>query len=244
MFGKDQSFTLPLSSAELGWLAGVFGQTRLVLPKPISAIMGETLTQAQESLAGRRLIQREPGTGWKVDQLAAFLVQWLGTVEEFTRLEVHRRGKEPVQAGVYARQGLILLAECDAQAVTFVFLPDEAYLMAEISRFLELGSVRRGRDTFAFPEPAELVQAAWQDPVPTRRLLERSDLSERDVSAALAWIDSLKMVVQFTHVSTKVEKPYCLFSDGQSAWEFGPSGELAGVTMKGVAAQIQQILYN
>ena len=241
---KNQPFPLTLSYAELGWLAGVFGQTRLALPWVASPLTGEALHHSQDSLAGRNLIRRDLGTGWKVDQLAAFLVQWLGTVEEYTRLEILRRGMEPVRAGLYARPGLTLLADCAEKEVEFVFLPDEASLLAELVRRLDLGFLQRGQATFTLPEPAELVRAAWRDPGPTHRLLVQSGMLEQEVTAALTWIDTLKTVTQFTSVPMDEKKPFCLFSDGMAVWVNDESRKLAGIPVKEIKAMIQRILYN
>jgi hypothetical protein len=249
---RSQPFLLTLSYAELSWLAGVFGQTRLALPWAVPSLPAESLRQVQDGLAGRNLIRREPGTGWKVDQLAAFLVQWLGTVVEYTRVEILRSGMEPVRIGLYQKQGLTLLAECAAQSVAFVFLPDEASLWAELVHCLDLGGLRSGRGKFLIPKAAEIVRAAWrergndarsQSKEAIRQLLVRSGLSKGEVTTTLGWIEALKTVIQFTHVPPKKEEPYCLLSDGKGMWAGEESGTLVGVSLKKVEARIKRILY-
>lgn len=238
---KTSPFTFTLSTTELGWLAGAFGLTRLALPVTVSLPSEGALRQAQEALAGRGLIQRDPGVGWKVDQLAAFLVQWLGAVERYIRLDVNRREGKSCRAGLYARPGLVLLADCAPEQVEFSFLPDENSLADKLAAFLDLGPGRRGEGEFTLPQPRELIRAAWQDPNPARRALLRAGLSKREAATALAWIQSLKIVITFNPVPLEKKEPLFLCSDGPALW-VSVSGKFVPCSWKDAARRVKEMV--
>jgi len=257
MTSKSLSFSLTLSTTELGWLAGAFSLTRLALPIVIPLLSEDALRRAQESLAMRGLIRRDPGTGWQTDRLAAFLVQWLGAGERYLRLDVDRREEKSLQAGLYARPRLFLLAECAPEQVTFFFLPDEKSLADQLAAFLSLKLVRCGEREFTLPQPRELVRATWQDvgdalsrraePVEAqskgsaRRALTHSGLSKQDAASTLAWIQSLKNIVTFSHISPEGGEPLVLCSDGSALWA-GASGKFVPCSWKDAVRQVLEML--
>lgn len=265
MPAKNSPFSLTLSTAELGWLAGAFGLTRLALPVTVSLPSEEMLRRAQETLAGRGLIRRDPGTGWKADQLAAFLVQWLGAVERYIRLDMDRRNREVLRAGLYARPGLFLLADCRPEQVEFFFLPDEKSFADKLAAFLDpstgsgqrLGPVRRGEGEYTLPQPRELIRMAWQGPSTgrrgeliepsghrpelARRSLVNSGLSKQDAASALAWIKSLKTVITFAIVPPEEKEPLFLCGDGAALWA-GTSGKFVPCSWKDAARRVQEML--
>jgi hypothetical protein len=238
MSTKNPPFTILLTTAELGWLAGAFGLTRLALPVAITLPSDDGLREAQQTLAGRGLIQRDPGTGWKADQLAAFLIQWLGMLEHYSRLDVDRWNGGSLRAGLYARPGLYLLADCTRDPVEFFFLPDEKSCSEKLAAFLDLAPVRHGEGVFTLPEPRQLIQAAWQDPSPARRALGNAGLSKRETTSVLKWIASLKTVITFT---SSQNEPLSLCSDGSALW-MSISGKLKPCCWKDAARRMQEML--
>lgn len=249
MADQKTPYTLSLSPAELRWLAGSFGLTRLALPVDLPPASAHQLRLGQESLAGRGLIRRDPGTGWQADQLAVFLVQWLGTAEAYTRLEVHPRRGEPVRAGIYSLRGLYLLIGCAQEQVECLFLSDEKALMAELVRRLDpsigsghrLKTVRAGEGEYTLPQPLELIRAAWQDPNPVRRALVNSGLSKREAASTLAWIQSLKTVITFSPVPQEGKEPLLLCGDGSGLWA-GRSGKFVPCSWKDSVSRVREML--
>jgi len=202
----DSAFHLRISPAELGWLAGAFGLTRLALPLPLPPPSEDELRQAQKSMNEGGLIRRNPGVGWQVERLAAFLVQWLGTAEQYTCLEIHSREQEPLLAGIYRRQELNLLIEFKQGQIECSFLPNEEALFADIERCVDLATVRAGEGEYSLPQPLPFIQMVWQDEGPAGRALERAGLPVQRVKSTLAWLETLKSIAQFQFICIDPQK--------------------------------------
>jgi hypothetical protein len=241
MPAKKLPFSLALSAAELGWLAGAFGLTRLALPVNFSPPTEEALRAVQETLAARSLIRRDPGVGWKVDQLAAFLVQWLGAGDRYLRLDVDRRNMDSLRAGLYARPGLFLLADCCPEQVEFFFLPDEKSFADQLAVYLDLAPGRVGEGEFTLPQPRELIRAAWQDLGPARRALVNAGLSKQEAASALAWVQSLKTVATFSPVPQEEKEPLLLCADGSALWA-GAAGKFVPTSWPDAVRRVQEML--
>jgi hypothetical protein len=241
MPAKKAPFSLSLFVVELGWLAGAFGLTRLALPVTFSPPTEEALHTAQESLARRGLIQRDPGAGWKVDHLAVFLIQWLGSIERYIHIEIERREGGIRHAGLYSRPELFLLAACLPDRVDFTFLPSESTLVDPLASFLDLGPIRLGKGDFTLPQPRELIRSVWQDPTPARRVLARAGLSKRETEFSLAWIQSLKTDATFNLVPPEGSEPFLLCSDGSALWA-GESEKLIPCSWKDAIRQVRKML--
>ena len=112
----ETTFSLDLSAAELAWLAGAFGQTRLLLPEaPLQRLLDDELSAelavGQASLAQRGLIRHVPGSGWQVEGAAAAVVQLLaGSERTLSLLHLDRDGIRS-RAMLYRAAGMHLLLE-------------------------------------------------------------------------------------------------------------------------------------
>ena len=92
------SFHFYLSPAELHWLAGAFGLTRLPLADdrsrdlPASKLEIE-LQAALASLQTRGLIINSGGVRWQVDHVPAALIRWLGDARRMIIVEISTKTK-------------------------------------------------------------------------------------------------------------------------------------------------------
>lgn len=181
------SFSLELTPAELAWLAGAFGQTRLLLPEPplqrlLDDELAAELATGQISLAQRGIIQRVVGAGWQVDPALAAIVQMLGSPERTLSLLRLSRSGEESRAMAYRAGGMHLLLEMPP-TYRFTFCQDGKTLIERLLAGVESGSrptAGAGRSGMTLADVDRLFPHAWREEPSLVETTEAILLSVRD----------------------------------------------------------------
>ncbi|MBN2386391.1 MAG: hypothetical protein JXB85_05175 [Anaerolineales bacterium] len=168
----EKTFSIELNPAELAWLAGAFGQTRLLLPDaPLQRLLDDELSailaEAQASLVARGLIRHTPGSGWQIEQAVAVVIQLLSGPEwTLSLLRLSRAGGE-VRGMVYRAARMHLLLEMPP-AYRLTFCKDEKILLDRL--MADLGSrsdpkvgKATGRGAMTLAHADRLFPHAWRE---------------------------------------------------------------------------------
>lgn len=262
MPAKETAFHFQLSPAELHWLAGAFGQTRLPLPDdPLRALppvqREAQLMQALASLQTRGLIRRAPGLGWQVDRLPAALVRWMGAAEWMLAAEIHTREGISRRAGIFNEQTAGMSVTLEGSAYRFVLYRDFDALIAGLLAWLgaSFADPAPAAPTYTLHQPLTILRAAWQDAALAAKMLKRTGLSPKETKAALAWLESLQWAAALTRLHLEAQRPQAeaeaiLCADGQRVWAgLGAGDESGALSLKPISlpvatALFQGLLYN
>ncbi len=205
----ETTYSLELSFAELGWLAGAFGMARLPFMLPGSF----TEDDGRRSLRQRGLIQPAEKGGWQVDPFAALALQWMAEARHYWVFEQYRPGvTRPMQIPLFMQNGAALLVLPSMDEKRVVACQDVASALMEwrLAIRLPFSSGSGELVVWDVPQPLTIIRANWKSP----------DLAQKMASPEfLQWASSLEWAGEWAVVNDDQRSTrFVLAVKGNSIW--------------------------
>jgi hypothetical protein len=234
MNALDDSFELELSPAELFWLGGVLGETRLSLPgnplrdksaEEIQALMGK----GQEVLQKRGLIRHRPGSGWEVERLLTLIIRWVAGTHTILSIDIHNHNGAFSQSAVYQLNKQSLMIRYSQEKYQCAIFQNQKALTGAVLDYFDFkGETRLGRKPLLIVEPWWLIPLAWQDASKCIPILRRNGYSLSDAKVVAEKLSGFNCVKVLSVLKTESEQPRAqarliLATDKHGYWIGQPS---------------------
>lgn len=178
----ETTFSLDISVAELGWLAGAFGVAQLPLSSPGTIVLDD----GRRELRKRGLIQPAERGGWQVDPLAAMAVRWMAEARYYWVFEQYQKSAIPRQIPLFFREGAVLLVLPSGDEKRLVICQDKETALMEwrLSVRLPFSADEENLPEWDVPQPVTIIRSNWRNPLQAQKMANADFL---DWASSLEW---------------------------------------------------------
>ncbi|MCX6056695.1 MAG: hypothetical protein NTW69_00875 [Chloroflexi bacterium] len=205
MDSTSGTFQFQLTLAELSWLAGSFGMTRLPLPEKSLSMTTPQSVQAEldkgsTSRITRGLIQRSASFGWQVDRLPSAIIRWFSTAESLLRVERIPKNGTAHHMHIFTMDQQGMSVEMDGDSVTFIFHEARSTMIDSLWKWLNLPTfAKKTEAVYQLPQPPIFIPAVWEDSKFVEEILKTAGIKVK-VKETIAWVNSLETIAVLSKV--------------------------------------------
>jgi hypothetical protein len=210
---ETSAFRFQLSPAELHWLAGAFGLTRLYLPDdPMRGLapaqVQPRLNAGLTSLQARGLIRRLAPATWDVDRVPAGIIRWMGGAETIGLIDIHLRTGGSYATCVFTQGDAALAGSLRDKNYEFTIYPGRAPCFADLlgAAGAVFSDVAPDPQCWDVPQPGIVVRTTWKDAALAERMLRVAGLKPRQIKPLLAWMQTLQWLAVVNELDIHAER--------------------------------------
>jgi hypothetical protein len=198
----EMIYSFELSPAELHWLAGALGITKL----PVPTTEGQEkphLADGLRSLQERNLVRKSGSNDWQVDNLPFALVHWLASAADMVVMEMRKRSGISSRGYIFKEHGAGMYITMEKSRYRFMLAPDKETISAWVLDLLGVSSPEPGLEAanYRFAQPDTILQSAWADPTATAKMLRVSGLQPGETESVIAWVGTLDWILSLKQLS-------------------------------------------